>query len=48
MGRVTLVQGSTFGDLKISWLDIEEPLAGVGSGRGLADLGGYEVDEYGG
>jgi segregation and condensation protein A len=48
MGRVTLGQGSTFGDLEISWLPVEEHLAGVGSGLGLAELGGYEIDEYGG
>jgi segregation and condensation protein A len=45
MGRVTLGQGRTFGDLQISWLEREE-LAGVASGRGLAELGGYEIDDY--
>ncbi len=45
MGRVTLGQGTTFGDLQISWLAGEE-LAGVSSGRGLAELSGYEVDAY--
>jgi chromatin segregation and condensation protein Rec8/ScpA/Scc1 (kleisin family) len=47
MGRVALGQGTTFGDLQISWLVADE-LAGVasGSGRGLAELGGYEIDDY--
>ena len=45
MGRVTLGQGATFGDLQISWLERDE-LAGVTSGRGLAELGGYEIDDY--
>ncbi len=45
MGRVTLGQGTTFGDLQISWLAGDE-LAGVSSGRGLAELSGYEVDAY--
>jgi chromatin segregation and condensation protein Rec8/ScpA/Scc1 (kleisin family) len=45
MGRVTLGQGTTFGDLRISWLERDE-LAGVTSGRGLAELGGYEIDTY--
>ena len=45
MGRVALGQGQTFGDLQISWLDRED-LAGVSSGRGLAELGGFEVDDY--
>ena len=45
MGRVTLGQGTTFGDLSISWLAADE-LAGVASGRGLAELAGYEVDDY--
>jgi segregation and condensation protein A len=44
MGRVTLGQGETFGDLRIAWL-ASEP-AGVASGRGLAELAGYEIDEY--
>jgi len=47
MGRVTLGQGSTFGELRIDWVASEE-LAGVGSGRGLAELGGYEIDDYDG
>jgi segregation and condensation protein A len=46
MGRVALGQGQTFGDLEISWLAVAAPLAGVASGRGLAELGGYEVDDY--
>ncbi|MGA2931900.1 MAG: segregation/condensation protein A, partial [Acidimicrobiales bacterium] len=45
MGRVALGQGTTFGDLRISWLAADE-LAGVASGRGLAELAGFEVDDY--
>jgi hypothetical protein len=45
MGRVTLGQGATFGDLQISWLDAD-PLAGVTSGRGLAELDGFQIDDY--
>jgi segregation and condensation protein A len=45
MGRVSLGQGTTFGDLQIAWLPSEE-LAGATSGRGLAELGGYEIDAY--
>jgi segregation and condensation protein A len=45
MGRVTLGQGSTFGELRIDWVATEE-LASVGGGLGLAELGGYEVDAY--
>jgi segregation and condensation protein A len=45
MGRVALEQGTNFGDLQISWLPTED-LVGVSSGRGLAELGGYEVDAY--
>jgi segregation and condensation protein A len=45
MGRVMLGQGGTFGELRIDWVAGEE-LAGVGSGRGLAELGGYEIDDY--
>jgi hypothetical protein len=45
MGRVRLGQGTTFGDLRISWLERDE-LAGVTSGRGLAELDGYEIDDY--
>ena len=45
MGRVALGQGITFGDLQISWLERDE-MAGVASGRGLAELGGYEIDDY--
>jgi segregation and condensation protein A len=45
MGRVTLGQGRTFGDLRIDWLGGDE-LAGVSTGRGLAELGGYEIDDY--
>jgi segregation and condensation protein A len=45
MGRVTLGQGTTFGDLAITWL-AADGLVGVGSGRGLAELAGYEIDAY--
>ncbi len=45
MGRVTLGQGTTFGDLAITWLSADG-LVGVVSGRGLAELAGYEVDDY--
>jgi segregation and condensation protein A len=45
MGRVTLGQGSTFGDLRISWLASDD-LAGVASGRGLAELDGFHIDDY--
>ncbi len=45
MGRVSLGQGETFGDLRISWLTTDE-LAGVASGRGLAELAGYQIDAY--
>ena len=46
MGRVALGQGHTFGDLRIQWLESPE-LAGVASsGLGLAELAGYQVDDY--
>ncbi len=45
MGRVTLGQGSTFGDLQIAWLEPDH-LAGVSSGRGLAEMAGYDIDDY--
>jgi segregation and condensation protein A len=45
-GQVTLGQGSTFGDLQISWLGDADQLAGVTSGRGLAEMAGYDVDDY--
>ncbi len=45
MGRVSLGQGQTFGDLQISWLAREE-LADVSSGRGLAEMDGYRIDDY--
>src|SRR5580698_11310354 len=45
MGRVTLGQGATFGDLAISWV-AADGLAAVTSGRGLAELDGYESDDY--
>jgi len=44
MGRVALGQGATFGDLQISWLDRDELVAV--SGRGLAELAGYHIDDY--
>jgi segregation and condensation protein A len=46
MGRVTLGQGTTFGDLRIDWLETDAVLAGVASGRGLAELSGVEIDDY--
>jgi segregation and condensation protein A len=46
MGRVTLGQGRTFGDLEIDWLESDAVLAGVSSGRSLAELSGYEIDDY--
>ena len=45
MGRVTLGQGETFGDLRISWLPADG-LAGVTSGRGLSEMAGYDIDDY--
>jgi segregation and condensation protein A len=45
MGRVTLGQGQTFGDLQISWLP-EDLDVGAESGRGLAELAGYDIDDY--
>jgi segregation and condensation protein A len=45
MGRVTLGQGATFGDLSISWLS-GDALVDVTSGRGLAEMDGYEIDDY--
>ena len=44
MGRVTLGQGATFGDLQIIWVASDTPE--VDSGRGLAELEGYEIEEY--
>jgi segregation and condensation protein A len=44
MGRVSLGQGSTFGELQITWLGQTERAA-VG-GRGLAELAGYVIDDY--
>jgi segregation and condensation protein A len=46
MGRVTLGQGRTFGDLQIDWLEADAVLAGVTSGRGLGELAGFEIDDY--
>jgi segregation and condensation protein A len=45
MGRVTLGQGATFGDLAISWVAVDT-MAGVTSGQGLAELDGYAIDDY--
>ncbi len=42
MGRVTLGQGATFGDLRIAWVADES----TASGQGLAELGGFEIEEY--
>jgi len=46
MGRVTLGQGRTFGDLHIDWLENDGVLAGVASGRGLVELAGLDIDDY--
>ena len=46
MGRVTLGQGRTFGDLQIDWLETDAVLAGVTSGRGLGEMAGLEIDDY--
>jgi chromatin segregation and condensation protein Rec8/ScpA/Scc1 (kleisin family) len=46
MGRVTLGQGRTFGDLQIDWLDADAVLTGVTSGRGLGEMAGFEIDDY--
>jgi segregation and condensation protein A len=46
MGRVTLGQGRTFGDLQIDWLEADAVLAGVTSGRGLGEMAGFEIDDY--
>jgi hypothetical protein len=45
MGRVTLGQGHTFGDLRIEWLaaDADDLIT---SGRGLAELSGLAIDDY--
>ena len=43
MGRVTLGQGATFGDLRIAWVAADE---GAASGQGLAEMDGYEIEEY--
>jgi len=48
LGRVTLGQGTTFGDLRIDWLADDEGLAGVTSGRGLGEMSGIEIEEYNG
>jgi segregation and condensation protein A len=46
MGRVTLGQGATFGDLQIDWLESDSVMINTQSGRGLAELAGLEVDDY--
>ena len=46
MGRVTLGQGRTFGDMQIDWLETDGVLAGVTSGLGLGELAGLEIDDY--
>ena len=48
LGRVTLGQGTTFGDLRIDWLADDEGLVGVASGRGLGEMSGIEIEEYNG
>ena len=45
MGRVALGQGQTFGDLEIAWLARRRSGRG-GSGRGLAEMSGFEVEDY--
>jgi len=45
MGRVTLGQGASFGDLRISWTAGDD-MTGVASGRGLSEFAGYEIDDY--
>jgi segregation and condensation protein A len=45
MGRVSLGQGRTFGDLQIQWLEGDDLLSGVG-GRTLGELSGFEIDDY--
>jgi segregation and condensation protein A len=44
MGRVTLGQGTTFGDLRIDWVPVDD--LAPGKGRGLAELAGHEIDDY--
>jgi segregation and condensation protein A len=46
MGRVTLGQGQTFGDMQIDWLETDGVLVGVSSGLGLAELAGHQIDDY--
>jgi len=48
VGRVTLGQGETFGDLRIDWMEDDAVLAGVTSGRGLGEMSGIEIEEYNG
>jgi segregation and condensation protein A len=45
MGRVSLGQGRTFGDLQIAWLEGDDRLDGV-SGRTLGEMSGFEIDDY--
>jgi segregation and condensation protein A len=46
MGRVSLGQGQTFGDLQIEWLKYDELLGADNSGLGLAELDGYDINDY--
>jgi segregation and condensation protein A len=46
MGRVSLGQGATFGDLVIEWFKEDQILAALNTGMGLAELDGYEIDDY--
>jgi segregation and condensation protein A len=46
LGRVSLGQGHTFGDLRIDWLEMDEAMAGHSSGRGLGEMSGIEIEEY--
>jgi segregation and condensation protein A len=44
MGRVALGQGTTFGDLRISWVAPDTSIPS--GGRGLGEIAGYEIDDY--
>jgi segregation and condensation protein A len=48
LGRVTLGQGQTFGDLRIDWLESDEVLVDPSGGRGLGEMSGIDVEEYNG
>jgi chromatin segregation and condensation protein Rec8/ScpA/Scc1 (kleisin family) len=48
LGRVTLGQGHTFGDLRIDWMADDAELAEVTSGRGLGEMAGIDIEEYNG